>query len=99
MNKIPPFFVGQEVVCIKDHSRGVVKKGEEFKVLAIRKICCGWFIDVGINVEIIAWTCSVCGFRGFYNEYWLGTRLFAPKDQFQPISFTRILETELTSVN
>lgn len=99
-NNIPPFFVGQEVVCIKDHSWGVVKKGQEYKVLAIKQSpCCGsWRVDVGIYNPAGGSRCK-CGHVIYTTTCWIGAVLFAPKDQFKAISFTKVLETELASVN
>lgn len=41
------FYIGQKIVAIKDHSQGVFKKGDEFTVLGIKKMCCENAIDIG----------------------------------------------------
>lgn len=40
------FYIGQKVVAIVDHSQGVFKKGDEFVVLEIAKICTEWCIKI-----------------------------------------------------
>lgn len=75
---IPPFYVGQEIVAIKDHpGLGLYKKGDEFIVNAIYKGCCEWMIDIGIPKMRLA-KCFICNTikedDGFF-----GVRNFAPK--------------------
>jgi hypothetical protein len=103
-NELPPFYVGQEVVCIKDHSKGTVKKGQCYTILSIEKGCCTWIVDVGVpNIDKSPnCLCTYCGTRLMgVNKYTLKTSsdLFAPKDQFKAITFTKVMETELVSQN
>ncbi len=65
--EIPPFYINQEVVAIRDHSQGKFKKGDEFIVRAIGKerwCKCrnGWYVDVGkTQLSELGFTCTVCG--------------------------------------
>lgn len=104
MNNYPPFFVGQEVVCVLDHSQGLFKKGQEFVVFGVMLGCCEWEVNIGIknrrSIGSIT-LCGCCGKSSYWTDdiWWLSSSCFAPKDQFKAISFTKVMETELTSVN
>lgn len=77
---IPPFYVGQEVVAIKDHSQGAFKKGDEFKVSSIEIGCCAWVVTVGILSVKPGQICMVCGHvRPARKESMFKAYLFAPK--------------------
>lgn len=100
---LPPFYVGQRVVAIKDHSMGSFKKGDIKTVLGIEKLCCCWNIDVGIKFSQILWQCNTCKALKDTNQIgWINARSFAPiQENFQSISLEKILEkeTELISSN
>lgn len=103
----PPFYVGEEVVAIRDHSQGCYTKGQTYVVRAIRKGCCVWEIDIGAShinsifgFPIAA--CSIC--RNIeYNPvtWWMFASSFVSKaqEQFQQVEFNKILENEPCSVN
>lgn len=45
------FKIGQEVVCVKPHSQGVLKLGKVYPILGIRKEkckCAGVVVDIGM---------------------------------------------------
>ena len=71
------FKVGQKVVCVKDHSMGIVKKGQIFTVLDTEN-CCVQCIDVGVDIDskYIGTRCRFCGHLSFKNM--LFSRLFRP---------------------
>lgn len=76
--------VGKQVICIKSHSLGVVKKGEIYMVNAIKKDCCFDFVlDVGIEDNRTSPTgytdCSICN-KSTRHDYiwWIAIELFAP---------------------
>ena len=77
------FEVGQKVVCIKTHSRGIVKEGElhTVKGMKIRKCCGALLLDVGIMAQHNIDTCS-CGHREENSDgiYWINSILFRPLD-------------------
>lgn len=57
MNK---FYIGQKIVAIKDHSQGIFKKGDEFTVLGVKKMCHENNIDVGFKTNLYYHECQ-CG--------------------------------------
>lgn len=54
---------GDKVVCIKSHSKGLVKRGEEFTILNTFKCNCGDLIlNVGIrSFSLMGTYCNDCG--------------------------------------
>lgn len=103
---IAPFYIGQKVVAVKDHSRKIFKKGDEFTVLNVLRACkCGvWFVDIGIAGVSRVGRCSDCG-RDIPNgsDAWLiAASMFAPiTSTFQSISFIEVVkeESKLVSAN
>jgi len=80
------FEVGKKVICIKDHSQGVVKKGQIFELHAIKKGVCGCGLivfDIGKQNYCDHYVCGSCNKDQLPNKdgiYWLGSILFAPYD-------------------
>lgn len=105
MLEIPPFYVGQEIVAIRDHSQGAFKKGDEFKVTSIKKSLCGcnlWLVTIGILAPTKPATkCRRCGaITGYHVEWLFGTDNFAPKIEIgEFVSMKEVLQLELISAN
>lgn len=80
------FEVGKKVICIKEHSSGVIKKGDLFELLGMKKhkCKCGVLVlDVGIETTSPFERCSDCGDIRLAlneNEHWFRAKLFAPYD-------------------
>lgn len=76
------FQVGKKVICIKDQSRGVVKKGQVFELLDIRNFCCdtSLLIDVPFRKGYNHTRCADCCKKRPIGEMWLSSTLFAPYD-------------------
>jgi hypothetical protein len=80
------FEVGKKVICIKNHSQGVVKKGDVRELLGIRKALCkcgGLDLDIGIATHNVANNnCIVCNMQSLDigGIYWFDSRIFAPYD-------------------
>lgn len=74
-----PFKVGQEVVCVRNHSQLVIKKGQQFIVLGLDKCECGkWIVDIGVPVRDYT-LCKGCGsLKQAKGVWWMGAHLFAP---------------------
>ena len=72
------FFVGQEVVAIKDHSQGNFKKGNEFVIRGIKEDCCLITLDVGIKTGKAFMNCRFCGNRKENDNYY-DSNCFSPK--------------------
>ena len=99
MKNTPPFFVGQEVVAIRNVPIGGIKKGDEYIVRAIT-YCCTWKIDIGlVHPSNCNCKCGICLKDLQSSLWWASAKIFAPKDQFEAITFTKVMEQELTSVN
>jgi hypothetical protein len=108
MNKLPKFYLGQKVVVVQDHSQGIIKKGEKFTVTGIRNVCCGWRVTVGLRAgERLPrfngyYRCNQCNKRMYVGgqESLFCESLFAPiQDDFEAITFSKVLEEKLHSVN
>ena len=100
-----PFYVGQRVVAVRGHESGVFNKGDEFVVSEIQKSpckCCCWMIRIGnILGDGIGSHCGRCDTRISYDgPLWFAASRFAPVEAaFQSVSFERVAEGELCSVN
>lgn len=56
------FAPGDEVVAIQDHRDGEFKKGDEFIIRQIKKLCCHIEVDIGIfDIDMNGSTCDGCG--------------------------------------
>jgi hypothetical protein len=98
--KEQPFYIGQKVVCVE--SKGAYQKGIEYVVKVIQQCSCGlWKVGcVEHNINNPINVCK-CGSDGPVVRYWLAnSSRFAPiQENFQAITFEKIMETALTSVN
>lgn len=101
---IQPFYVGQRVVALKTSLCGLIVKGKEYLVAGVDQCSCGdWYIQIegysakGLDERF----CTECEadlpmtpLRAANSKY------FAPIiEQFQAITFEKVMEQELTSVN
>lgn len=76
------WHIGQRIVVIKDHSKGIVKTGQEFVIKNIRESICDChdcLIDIGF-IGSPKKRCRRCGSGGIIpgNALWLSNKLFAP---------------------
>lgn len=59
------WYIGQDIVAVKDHSQGRFKRGDEFKIEGLKMASCGCgyiLIDVGIIDNSITHNrCIRCG--------------------------------------
>jgi len=83
------FEVGKKVICIKNHSQGIVKKGEVYELISIRKSKCKCkYIDLDIGFAIpehknnTIQGCRTCGEMYIKTDgtHWFCSSLFAPYD-------------------
>jgi hypothetical protein len=104
-NNIPPFYVGQKVICVDTTGNPPVKKNKEYTVDSVTKGCCGWEITVGIQADSSydeVSFCRKCGSRTpSPGSTWplRASRFRALTETFQPISFSKVLDEVLTSSN
>lgn len=104
------FEVGKKVICIKNHSQGVVKKGQVFELLGIKKghcKCASVVVDVGIiddedygnATRLRCAKCRVVYHNDKSNIWWLSADLFAPyDDSLSDLTVEDILEETLTHI-
>lgn len=88
------FKVGQRVVCVRGHSRGVVRVGQEFVVFGVsRCVGCGCFV---VNVGICGsgrTTCNRClSVLTSSGIHWLDSCLFAPIEEISETTYEDILK-------
>lgn len=76
------FYIGQQVVAIRNHSQGYFKKGQIFEVLDIMKGCCHYAIRINdeyLEENYIA-ECAACKSQMFRKGY-----IFYTQDSFAPV--------------
>ena len=86
------WHIGQEIVCIKTHSKGVVKRGKIYTIKGLKESACKCQeieIDVGILFDRTIYNgpsyCLICNWRGNTVEeaWWLSETIFAPLEYNQ----------------
>lgn len=103
---LPKFYVGQKVVAVKDHSQGVFKKGDSFSVSGVYPAVCkcpNYRITIGLSWRTGNRSCPICNIDGLpisSSERCFDEDSFESiVEKFQAITFEKIMEKELTSVN
>lgn len=102
MNKLnlPPFYVGQKIVCVIGHKDGQFKKGDVFKVQSIkRESCCGnWVVNIGLRTDYCLIVCQ-CGHINNNDDYYSCNR-FKPLEEMNAplLTFQQIKEVEKEEV-
>lgn len=69
------FKVGDEVVCVKQHSMGVLTIGKIYRVLGTSECKCGQSIDIGITDEFGS-ACHDCLKVFSYTTWYFDIALF-----------------------
>lgn len=86
------WYIGQEIVCIKSHSKNVVIKGEVFTIQGLKNANCKCNeieIDIGKIFENTTATglyrCTHCNnvFQDTTSIWWMSEVLFAPLEYNQ----------------
>ena len=84
------WYIGQDIVCIKTHSKGVVKEGNVYTIKSLQSSTCNCqkvYIDVGNTHKYNNMQCGVCDTIFISNcIYWHSETLFAPLDTLTDIS-------------
>lgn len=84
------WYIGQDIVVIKDHRDKVVVEGEVYTIRGIRPSICRckeYELDIGKNTGHKETYCSKCYGTGESNGiYWLSEKLFQPLDSLSDIS-------------
>lgn len=104
--EIPPFYIGQEIVAIKDHSQGAFKKGDEFIVTDCYRNNCKckmWGVTIGINHTTSSHNCTACNTYNLTNlskEWFFNVTCFAPKIQLSEfVSLKQFSEQQLELIS
>lgn len=76
------FEVGGKVICVKSHNQGIIKNGDVFELLGIRKCKCGC---IQLNIGIYGLECTKCLEHGEIEEdkqniWWFSSSRFLPYD-------------------
>lgn len=101
MSSVAPFHTGQRVVAIRNHSQGRFKKGDEFTVLGIKKGCCDWLVNIGLEALYGHYECPICSNIEPFSDrmLWFFSVSFAPIQEISNETFEDIeqwiLEQEL----
>lgn len=88
------WYIGQEIVCVKQPSRNYIKKGSVYTICSLRENPCK--LCGGIIMELLG--TNVTNHSECHNEKlvgaWYGEEFFAPLDAIADISeLTEILQT------
>jgi hypothetical protein len=84
------FYIGQDIVAIKDHSQGRFKEGDIHIVKALREgfcNCVSLLIDIGVMDNISINRCTKCRttISDNKNTTWFGANYFKPLDELTNI--------------
>lgn len=82
------WYIGQEIVCIKTHSQGVVKRGKIYTIKGLQKSRCKCHtveIDIGAKSDLLTEGCSACNsdWKATSDIWWLSEIVFAPLEYNQ----------------
>ena len=74
------YRAGDEIICIKDHSQGIVKKGQIYTAEHLQRMDCGciYLVDIGLKSDRPFTMCAVCETKHDKtdNIWWIDARLF-----------------------
>lgn len=99
LKNLPPFYIGQKVVCIQSHSQNLYVKGKEYEIKDIVKGCSHYpfLLYLGIKKEgRIGTKCPTCN-NMLHSELFLADSLnFKPKSKatLPLISLSKVIEQE-----
>lgn len=91
---IPPFHIGQKVVCVMSHSWGFVVKDKIYTIESISKCRCGFSVKlVGISYKYPSF-CYIC--KNDFSDLYIASDRFKPlQEQKAPLlTFEKIQEKE-----
>lgn len=102
------YRAGDDIICIKDHSQGIVKKGQVYTAHEITRMGCGCIllVDVGLKSDRPFTKCAACGMNDEKTDdvWWVDARLFrrlmdkSTEAEFES-AFAELMEGELISTN
>ena len=92
------WYIGQDIVAIKTHSRGVFKEGDIFTIKSLRTSNCKCghiLIDIGLSRAGVSTLCITCNTIKFYGDdiLWFNEKCFRSLDELADISeLTEVLK-------
>lgn len=98
------WYIGQEIVAIKDQYNGLFKEGDTFTIKSLRESPCACKnvdIHIGMYHEAKTEECLKCKSKLYRNTNiaWFNENSFKPLDELTDISeLTAILEKEIFEV-
>lgn len=104
-NSLPPFYVGQKVVVIKNGKSGgsSITAGQVFLVRGVHQCICGkWSIDVGLKTDTLGpCICADCDHNLGPVVLWCGAHGFRPlqSQTFPLMKYSEVRERELICEN
>ena len=92
------WYIGQKILCIKNHSKNVVTKGQEFIVLGVLApdcVCNLYALNIGYPTDFAIFKCPDCSAMQDYSKesiYWFCETLFIPIEYLENSIFNTIKE-------
>ena len=89
-----------EVICIKQHSQGILTIGNPYEVYQTNSCRCGIVVfDVGITLYRKNTQCRCGSFFLSSTIWWVNSRLFAPIEEKGEMFIEEFLVSQRTDVN
>lgn len=98
------WYIGQEIISLRDHKEGVFKKDTLLVIRSIRNSCCkcdGVEIDIGIKQTrpyIFCYRCDLHFIETHTGIWWFGEDYFIPLDELMSEQIEEI-KLELSAKN
>ena len=97
------WYIGQDIVAVRDHSNGRFKRGDEFKIKGLKEGLCACgdngniLIDIGLNDPKLKGTrCFKCGISS--NGFWYKEGWFTPLDPIKEAISELMEQTQVAPV-
>ena len=98
------WYIGQDIVAVRDHGQGAFKRGDEFKIKGLTSSFCkcdAVQIDIGINPlanHSDYSRCKICDTRTYSPKiWWFSERNFAPLDPIKE-AISELMESSVSQV-
>lgn len=96
------FYVGQDIVAIRNHSNGMFKEGDVFHIKGLKQGCCErgkLKIDIGHYLEDTHTFCTHCKRKNNPGIQWYNSDSFKPLDSLVNIDeLTEVLNEPIFEV-
>lgn len=98
--QIAPFYVGQEVEAVENHTKGCFNKGQRFIVTSIKNGCSHypWIIGIDFNFPFYETHCPFCFHRP--DGVYFGSKLFrAITPEYEKMTYKQAIEIHEPSMS